>query len=523
MARYKLNKLFSVVFFAVFSGLLILIINNGYVNEKDRNTYNCTPFERECIIASFLLFTFVMIVFYFIYNRISDRSRFIGKADKAVYVPLIIFTVCALMFVLQLGAGFLLACNPVTDVKILNGFSLDFAKNGNFNLVKSGYMDHYLVKYQNNFAVYFLLSALYRLSYTLTGRISVYLPIMLNALAINISVMLTVFLSRKLLGDRKALFTLFLCVIFAPFYTYAAFYYSDSLSMPFLIGAVYLLAKLAEGGFSYKKYLITALCGGIIFLGFKVKGSLVIILAAAVIYMIIKFKPKRAVFAALALVLGFVLLGGAFSVSFNRSGIITPSASERYRYPYTHWLMIGLKGYGHYNKADSEFTHSFPDIELKTAANLKRINSRIEEYGGKGMLSHLGRKAVWTWEDGTYYISHHIENAIHKNTLHSYVLQDGENHFGFYAYSCAFQLFLILMMIVSAFKAVKNPEPNFMTFLRIAVFGAFLFFLVWETRSRYLYNLTPLFIILATDGLGYIGDYLRRFECPRKNFNFLNF
>ncbi len=501
--RVRLNKLFSVVFFAVFSGLFILIINSGYVNESDRNTYNCTFYERQCIIASLLLFTLVITVAYFTYNRIIDRSRFLKSVDKNYYVPLVIITACAFIFIFQLASGFLLVCDPVTDVKILNGFSLDFAKNGNFNLVRTDYMDYYLVKYQNNFGALFIFSALYRLSYTLTGSISVYLPIMLNAFAINISIVLTVFLSRSLFGDRKALFTLFLCSVFAPFYTYAAFYYTDSLSMPFIIGAVYLLAVVFKREFDYKKIILTVLCGVIIYLGFKVKGSLVILLVAGILYAFLRLKPKRAAIIGLALALGFLFAGAAFSVNFNKSRIISESLSERYRYPYTHWLMIGLKGYGHYNHKDSEFTRKFSNIELKTSANLKRINRRIEKYGGRGMIKHLVKKAVWTWEDGTYYISHHIENALHKNTFHKYVLQDGERHFVFYAYSCAFQLFLILMMTVSAFKAIKNPEPGFMTLIRITVFGAFLFFLVWETRSRYLFNLTPLFILLAVDGISF--------------------
>lgn len=139
---------------------------------------------------------------------------------------------------------------------------------------------------------------------------------------------------------------------------------------------------------------------------------------------------------------------------------------------------------------------------------MAKIKSRINKYGLKGLVKHLAKKAVWTWEDGTYYISHHIENPIHRNILHDYALNSGEKHFVFYGYSCAFQLFMILMMIFSAYKGLKNPKLDFTTLLRIIVFGAFIFFLVWETRSRYLYNLTPLFIILSVDGLCYISSHL---------------
>lgn len=516
----RLNRIFSILFFVTFSALLVFIINFGYRNEGDSNTYKCTLFEHQCIIASFLLFIVVMFVIYYTYTRTLNRSMFLRSVDKRLYVPLTIVTVCAFMFVFQLAAGYLLACDPVTDVKILNGFSADFARSGNFNLVKTDYMDHYMIKYQNNFIILFILSALYRTSYLLSGSVSAYLPITLNAAAINASVLLTVFLSRKLFGDRKALLTLLLCVFFAPFYTYTAFYYTDSLSMPFLVGSVYLFVYAVKSEIPYKKYLFIILCGGLIFISFKLKGSIILLLIGILVYLFLKLKPKRAAIISLSLVMGFVMFGAVYNAGFNHSNIVSEGLSERYEYPYTHWLMIGLKGYGHYNQKDSEFTHSFSNKELKTKANLDKIKSRIKKFGGSGIIKHLGKKAIWTWEDGTYYISHHIENPLRTNFLHSVVLQHGKKHFVFYAYSCAFQLFIILMMIVSSFKAIRNPKPDFMTLFRIIVFGAFLFFLIWETRSRYLYNLTPLFLILAVDGLSYIGDnFIRLKKKGRRSAN----
>lgn len=511
-----LNKIFSIVFISVFTVLLSLILLKGYVNESDSNTYNCTPYERMCIIIAFIVFTISAFIVFYSYKRILNRSSFLRRADKSVYAPLIILTVCAFMFIIQLSCGYLLACRAVTDVDIVNKFSADFAKRGNYNLVKTGFMDHYMIKYQNNFALLFILSFIYRISYVLTGYISVYLPIFINCLAINISVILTVFLTRKLFGNRRAFFTLFLCLIFAPFYTYSAFYYTDSLSMPFLIGSLYLFVYAFNTKDFAKKIMLLTLCGALLFLSFKLKGSIIILLAAVIIYLILKLSLKRALVIAAAVLIGAGMIAGIYNSKFNESGIVTPELSKRYEYPYTHWLMIGLKGLGHYNQADSEYTHKFSNKELKTSANIYKIKRRINKYGLKGTIRHLAKKAVWTWEDGTYYISHHIENPIHKNRLHDYVLQNGNSHFIFYEYSCAFQLFIILMMIISAVKAFFNPRLNFTSLLRIIVFGVFLFFLIWETRSRYLYNFTPLFIMLAVDGLFGLSGFLKRKFHPER-------
>ena len=44
--------------------------------------------------------------------------------------------------------------------------------------------------------------------------------------------------------------------------------------------------------------------------------------------------------------------------------------------------------------------------------------------------------------------------------------------------------------------------------MQIAVFGLFLFLLIWETRSRYLVNFVPIFILLGIDGIQGIRSLL---------------
>ena len=43
--------------------------------------------------------------------------------------------------------------------------------------------------------------------------------------------------------------------------------------------------------------------------------------------------------------------------------------------------------------------------------------------------------------------------------------------------------------------------------MQIALFGLFLFLLIWETRSRYLVNFAPVFILLSIDGIWGIIRY----------------
>ena len=174
---------------------------------------------------------------------------------------------------------------------------------------------------------------------------------------------------------------------------------------------------------------------------------------------------------------------------------------------------------------DAEYTGRRDGRDAKVEANMEIINSRIEQRNNRtngvdDMLTHLDQKSVWTWEDGAYFISHHIDQPRNgRNFLHELVLNDGENHMVLYAYCCGFQLFLILMMALSAFRCIIKPSVNEYVLMRGVVLAIFVFLLIWETRSRYLYNFTPAFLMLAVDGLDTVKsgiDFVRE-SIKKKN------
>ena len=126
------------------------------------------------------------------------------------------------------------------------------------------------------------------------------------------------------------------------------------------------------------------------------------------------------------MIVGFGSVNIAYSAVFKSMNIVTEEQSDKYEYPVTHWIMMGLKGLGHYNLKDSQYTESFPTKAEKQEANIEEIKNRIKDFGIPGLASHIASKTVWTWEDGTYYISHHIEKPVRRNILHEFVLDEGK-------------------------------------------------------------------------------------------------
>lgn len=510
-----LNRVFHIVFFICFGTTFYYVINS-FVQNESRDVNNPGIY----IILFFLPLIAVATLIYD-YTTYTSKPSHIKKStplsDKQA--TMIIIAGVFVIFLIQLFVGYLLRTYPVTDINYLNRYAHDFAQTGNFDLIQSDYEKGsvYLIRYPNNLPITILLGFVCRLGYLIFGYIPKFLPVVVNCIAINCGILFTALIAQKLFGNKKAFFTLGMCALFPPFYTYTAYCYTDSLSLPFVTGGIYFFLLALKSDKKIKPYVFAVICGVIVFLGFKMKATVIFVIIGAIIYGLLKLNIKRFASLSLALIIGFAGIGALYNTAFNSLHLATKEQVNESRYPYTHWVMMGLKGKGWYNVSDSNYTASFPDIETKTQANIKEIKNRIEQMGISNLYNHTVEKVVCTWNDGTYFISHHIEKPIKENFLHSIVLDKGKYHFQFSVYSNAFQLMLLFFMLVSIIKGIKNPKPTFTTLLKGLVFAIFIFLIIWETRSRYLYNFTPVFILLSVDGIDYFLHLLKKLKESFKN------
>ena len=71
------------------------------------------------------------------------------------------------------------------------------------------------------------------------------------------------------------------------------------------------------------------------------------------------------------------------------------------------------------------------------------------------------------------------------------------------------QLLLLLGIGLSVFcNFTERGWAREIQAVQLAVFGLFLFLLIWETRSRYLINFVPLFALLGIDGITSVENWL---------------
>lgn len=478
------------------AGFIIYAVNDEIKKVRDKLTVSDMILRYLALLLGAVIVCAAVVALY----RFLRSDRFARLDDKRFNTKVILIGV-GVILAIQLVCAFLLRMEPKTDVMQVETYARHIAAEGSFSFVTSDFDNYYIIRYQNNVPYMLILSLVYRIEYLLTGSFSRAPMIILNTLALNLSILLTVLTSRKLFGSRRAIFTLILCALFSPFFTYTPYFYTDSLSIPFATGCVCAFVSAVQNENNKKKAGLFLLSGALCCIGFLIKGSVAILLPAALIWLLLKNGVKRALKQGVALILGFAVLFGAYTAAIKSIDLIPEEMSRRHQFPLTHWMMVGTNDLGAYSPQEREYTRAYPSKEEKVQANLDKIGERLSEKGFFGTVLHLGIKAVWTWQDGTYYIANYLENYQQYTLLHSMILYDGDLRLFYYAICCGFQLFLLLLMAYSGFTAKKNREVATTTFLRIAVIGLALFLLIWETNARYLFNFTPLFLLLAADGI----------------------
>jgi hypothetical protein len=200
-------------------------------------------------------------------------------------------------------------------------------------------------------------------------------------------------------------------------------------------------------------------------------------------------------------VIAVVLYAGLSLYGFviDRTGMLPVSYREA-GYPAVHWVMMGLQQpFGFYDADDVKYTESFVTKESRTKADLEIIKQRAKNYGIKGLFTLFTRKNVFVWGDGTYFAPVKLNrNILYMTPLHKYLLPLSGNQNYIFIYFCtAFQLFILISMLISGIYCYKSGTVTMSTVFALTALGAGIFFMVWEDRSRYLINLSP-FLLLCS-------------------------
>ncbi|MFI3169170.1 MAG: glycosyltransferase family 39 protein [Faecalibacterium sp.] len=438
--------------------------------------------------------------------------------------------------ILLLAAGFLLAVEPAWDFGRVYAGALDIAENGAVT-----YTLEYFLESNNNFFVTYLLAYWFKIA-SVFGLAPLYAGILLNCVAIWVSVAVLFWVVCKEWDLHHGLLFLVFCLGFLPLYTYAPIFYTDTLSLPFVSIGVWLWQKIREK--SNLGWLLLLGVNG--FVGYQLKASVGILYVAMLLFSLAR--PTRAKCLRLLIVaLTMVLLAVGYSGLLKATKVIDLTEIDRYRLPYEHYVMMGLAGTGGYNSSDHELSTSIEDLQTRKETNVAEIKARLADYGVGGYLAFLAGKIEYTWLDGTYYAPWKLSiDPLQTNDLSAFFRIDGQHYNVYNTLAQGGQIAMLLLMLFAALWYTAQSLPSFVAsllqkkktqaaaistaatseqatvmphklrfgvvtsgealigLLALSVFGLFFFLLIWETRSRYLVNFTPVFLLLAQNGLAQI-------------------
>lgn len=156
----------------------------------------------------------------------------------------------------------------------------------------------------------------------------------------------------------------------------------------------------------------------------------------------------------------------------------------------------GKKFIGWYNPDSVNYTLSYKTTDSRKNANVKKIKEQFKDYGVLNYTTFLYRKMLFTWSDGTYYAPALLNDSLMRSeSLISNLFQMKGKYINITViHNTSLMVLMYIMILIGAIKSIRKKE-NKINVCYISLFGVLLFFLLWESSSRYLINYMPIIIV----------------------------
>ncbi|MDO5292843.1 MAG: glycosyltransferase family 39 protein [bacterium] len=423
-------------------------------------------------------------VLYYAYKAIVKQT------DR--HTKLLSIMIFAVIIVLQIVyLTIITKAYPKTDNYTVLTSCMKMAREGRLYIENSS---GYFANYTNNYFIVFFLYGFFRVMLFFKVDDLWNAVIVLNVLMIDLGILLTYYSVVKLRGLRQGCFIMFLIAICPTTYEWLTFTYTNTMSIPFAMALLYLAVSYREKK-SRKAQTVSILLMGIIAgIGYLLRATIIIPVIAACIYLIFEIirmpkedkKFKHSLLAVGGFLLIFLLIIKGFGMT--QKGYLSDPETKG-RYPITHWLMLGVSESGGFSKEDSRFTSSFKEYDQKKEANMKEIKERLTE---RNLFKLYFTKLERVWADGSDECLGFNRRDTSEHSLFKYV--NGNRNFVYVIYMQAYRVITLLGILLAIIKLWRTKKEQGMFLYALTLFGAILFFLLWEANTKY--SISFLFIML---------------------------
>ena len=441
-------------------------------------------------------------------------SKVINKLDNKKKIVLHIFAF-SLIVLLLVYLYFNLEVPLGWDYGVIFGQSSSYALTG--SRMKLGVYPEYLQYFPNNISIFLTEVCLFKFFSIIGYNDFTSIAIIFNGILIFISVIFVWLYCRKKMGEAKGLFSVFVTACFLPLFTYLPIFYSDTMSVLYVPLLLYIYTFFEEGTLKSKKTIMFILLFSfVLFIGTKFKMTVLFLFFGIAADLLMKKNYKILSAVILSCLLTFITLGTINRIVFKDNF----KYNEYGKIPFTHWIMMGIEdpkknnnsrnSYGGYNESDYNITKSYKTGKESIPRHIKEIKRRLKDFGFIGYVDYLDKKLVNVWCDGSYFsdTALNIDGKNKKNNIEKFL--SGEDKYKVLTYiEQGVHMAFIIIYIISGVYCLKYKKKECVLY-HFPLLILMLFLLIWEARSRYIYNYIPLFVII-------IAMYIEKITSFRRN------
>ena len=437
------------------------------------------------ILGSILLFALYKKIYTYINKLSNEKSKKLIRIGYIVYFLILLFVTYSFTVI---------ATVDLTD--IIKEVNQLLANGKNISNI------YYFSMYSNNKAILMIIYYIFKIGTVINVESINQFAALINSIGVFTSVFLIVKSVQLKKDSKQALFTLILFILCPVLYLYSAYFYTDTLVLPFASAMIYLITLIdVKENTKLKKIIFLIFLGFFSYLSFKIRATAFFILIAYFIILLYKKNIKSYISTVTPIIIGIVISLFCYTVvekTFNFN------YQEKDNFPATHWVMMGLnqEHRGRWNWPDVAFSESAENKAERQKMNIEVIKERLTEPTAKEIIELFKEKLKVNWAYGENQYTRYYKQVENYNSLYEYVVGNKQ-------YILAYilqinRIVLVFMIIITLFFELKYKEYDY---LIITLLGGFIFYFFWEVYERYSICFIPIMILISTK---YMSKYLSK-------------
>ncbi|MDF2926367.1 MAG: rane protein [Paenibacillaceae bacterium] len=417
-------------------------------------------------------------------------------------------------FGLQAAIVFLFTRLPTDDSQTVLSLALDMLYRNDYSSFQTG---GYLYMFPFNFSIVLYLKTLLQLFP------DNYLVIKLFNILFTLVTAWMIYLIYKQLNAKSArndYGVLVFAALYIPALFMSNFIYNDVIATAFLTSALYYAIRFMKT--PSLKYMLVS--GVLLAIGnyFRSIGALFLIAVALCLFFHIRTIGWKKTFLGLAItMLLFMTPGWVQNAALQATGVVGQSVNANSA-PVHMWLHMGinLDTFGFWDNRQSYNIYQRQaryNKEISTELFKESIRTKLSAASAGDLLKMYYKKVVWTWTEGTYQMERYgigngeasgqprragsVGDRYSYSTLATKLFQgDSGFRIGLLWAVYAMNLGMYGFVLVRLIGGVRNGSFA-ETPLVLVILGFIGFYVLWEIKSRYIFPVYPLLIVLSYMGL----------------------